>query len=90
MSEVPLGLSAVDMGHWPHSQDFLEVYVSAVEHPSHFWVQVISSKATQLDRLQEDMTHFYDNKQITQVSLATFLTCLDCVYIRGNAFKTAQ
>ncbi len=44
---------------WPRHRDFIEVYVSAVEHPDHFWVQVISAKSTQLDRLVDNMTSHY-------------------------------
>ena len=64
-------MSAVDTGQWPRHDAFLEVYVSAVEHPGHFWVQVISSKSAQLDRLGEEMTHYYDHPEFTQVRLTT-------------------
>ncbi|CAG5116492.1 unnamed protein product, partial [Candidula unifasciata] len=37
---------------------YVEVYVSAVEHPGHFWVQMIGTKALQLEQLQNDMTNF--------------------------------
>ncbi|BFZ14053.1 hypothetical protein BsWGS_17092 [Bradybaena similaris] len=37
---------------------FIEVYVSAVEHPGHFWVQKIGTKALQLEQLQNDITQF--------------------------------
>lgn len=46
---------------WPsHSHDdYVEVYVSAVEHPGHFWVQLVSSESTQLDKMITDMTDYY-------------------------------
>ncbi len=46
---------------WPTNSDYLEVYVSAVEHPEHMWVQLLNSAATQLDRLIADMTRIYTN-----------------------------
>ena len=54
---------------WAGHRDYLEVYVSAVEHPSHFWVQVISSKATRLDDLFQEMTRYYSNLREGQVIL---------------------
>jgi len=41
------------------------VYVSAVEHPEHFWMQMLSERSTQLDSLISEMTSFYE----TQVSI---------------------
>lgn len=40
------------------------VYVTAVEHPQHFWLQVLSTKSTQLDTLLEQMTEFYGKKNL--------------------------
>ncbi|XP_069692009.1 tudor and KH domain-containing protein homolog [Periplaneta americana] len=42
---------------------FLEVYVSAVEHPGRFWVQVIGPRAVELDHLVEEMTEFYRQEE---------------------------
>lgn len=42
---------------------FLEVYVSAVEHPGRFWVQVIGPRAVELDHLVEEMTEFYGQEE---------------------------
>ncbi|KAI1286796.1 Tudor and KH domain-containing protein [Halotydeus destructor] len=39
---------------------FLQVYVSAVESPSRFWLQVYGPKGTQLDKLSDTMTDFYE------------------------------
>ncbi|XP_022900396.1 tudor and KH domain-containing protein homolog [Onthophagus taurus] len=44
----------------PDSQ--FDVYVSAMIDPSHFWVQLVSPKATELDQLVEDMTEYYSKK----------------------------
>jgi len=38
------------------------VYVSAVEHPEHFWVQMLSKRSTQLDSLINEMTSFYETQ----------------------------
>jgi len=37
-------------------------YVSAVEHPQHFWMQVLSDRSTQLDALITEMTTFYETQ----------------------------
>ncbi|XP_032090153.1 tudor and KH domain-containing protein [Thamnophis elegans] len=44
-----------------HSQDHLEVYVSASENPGHFWIQIIGAKALHLDKLIQEMTKYYEN-----------------------------
>lgn len=41
------------------ANQYMAVYMSAVEHPGHFWVQMVSSKGLQLDRLMQDMTEYY-------------------------------
>ncbi|XP_072173774.1 tudor and KH domain-containing protein-like [Diadema setosum] len=53
----------------PKGKDFFTVYMSAVEHPGHFWLQMVNSKAQQLDLLQDNMTEFY-NKPETRESFA--------------------
>uniref|UniRef100_A0A4X1W034 Tudor and KH domain-containing protein n=1 Tax=Sus scrofa TaxID=9823 RepID=A0A4X1W034_PIG len=44
-----------------HADEFLEVYVSASEHPNHFWIQIIGSRSLQLDKLISEMTQHYEN-----------------------------
>ncbi|ELK36267.1 Tudor and KH domain-containing protein [Myotis davidii] len=44
-----------------HADEFLEVYVSASEHPNHFWIQIIGSRSLQLDKLVNEMTQHYGN-----------------------------
>ncbi|XP_057356725.1 tudor and KH domain-containing protein isoform X3 [Manis pentadactyla] len=44
-----------------HADEFLEVYVSASEHPNHFWIQIIGSRSLQLDKLVNEMTQHYEN-----------------------------
>jgi len=38
----------------------VEVFVSAVETPDRFWIQLSGPKATQLDKLSDQMTDFYE------------------------------
>lgn len=47
-----------------HADEFLEVYVSASEHPNHFWVQIIGSRSLQLDKLVNEMTQHYKNSLV--------------------------
>ncbi|XP_055975228.1 tudor and KH domain-containing protein [Sorex fumeus] len=44
-----------------HADEFLEVYVSASEHPNHFWIQIIGSRSLQLDKLVSEMTQHYNH-----------------------------
>ncbi|KAK2500910.1 hypothetical protein MC885_018122 [Smutsia gigantea] len=44
-----------------HADEFIEVYVSASEHPNHFWIQIIGSRSLQLDKLVNEMTQHYEN-----------------------------
>lgn len=44
-----------------HADEFLECYVSASEHPNHFWIQIIGSRSLQLDKLVSEMTQHYEN-----------------------------
>uniref|UniRef100_A0A0G2JFB2 Tudor and KH domain-containing protein n=1 Tax=Mus musculus TaxID=10090 RepID=A0A0G2JFB2_MOUSE len=44
-----------------HADEYLEVYVSASEHPNHFWIQIIGSRSLQLDKLVSEMTQHYEN-----------------------------
>ena len=44
------------------SSVYRPVYVSAVEHPEHFWMQMLSERSTQLDALISEMTSFYETQ----------------------------
>ncbi|CAL8284249.1 unnamed protein product [Merluccius merluccius] len=39
--------------------EHLEVYVSASESPSHFWIQILGVRSLQLDKLTEEMSRLY-------------------------------
>jgi len=54
-------------GKWPANRDYLEVYVSAIEHPGHFWVQLVNALSTRLDQLTQEMTAYYTNPEFSQV-----------------------
>ncbi|XP_075834373.1 tudor and KH domain-containing protein [Microtus pennsylvanicus] len=43
------------------SDEYREVYVSASEHPNHFWIQIIDSYSLQLDKLISEMTRHYNS-----------------------------
>ena len=53
--------------HSSHQDGYLKVYVSAVEHPEHFWLQVVGSKALHLEKLQTDLTAWVDTKEAQEV-----------------------
>ncbi|KAM9624103.1 tudor and KH domain-containing protein isoform 4-T4 [Morphnus guianensis] len=42
-----------------HADEHLEVYVSAAENPSHFWIQIIGQRSLQLDKLTTEMRQYY-------------------------------
>lgn len=41
------------------SEGFFDVFVSALENPGQFWVQLISTKGVELDQLVDKMTEYY-------------------------------
>ncbi|EGV92298.1 Tudor and KH domain-containing protein [Cricetulus griseus] len=43
-----------------HTDEYLEVYVSASEHPNQFWIQIIGSHSLQLDQFAIEMTQYYE------------------------------
>ncbi|XP_038078365.1 tudor and KH domain-containing protein-like [Patiria miniata] len=43
----------------PTHEDYFSIYVSAVEHLGHFWVQVLGSKSGALDLMIQNMTEYY-------------------------------
>lgn len=57
--------------------EHLEVYVSAYENPNHFWIQILGVRSLLLDKLTEEMNHFYNNSSVT-VSTIFILLHLYC------------
>ncbi|XP_034945745.1 tudor and KH domain-containing protein homolog [Chelonus insularis] len=47
----------------------MEVYVSAVESPSRFWVQVVGEGTLALDSLVENMTAYYNNEDNREIHI---------------------
>ncbi|KAM9294589.1 tudor and KH domain-containing protein [Gastrophryne carolinensis] len=45
--------------------EFVDVYVSASENPEHFWIQILGSRFSQLDKLTTEMTNFYRQQKAT-------------------------
>lgn len=56
-----------------------EVYISAMVDPSHFWLQIVGPKATQLDQLVEDMTEYYGKEENRSVHILKSLDSGDLV-----------
>jgi tudor domain-containing protein 2 len=46
---------------WPKEEKHLQVFVSAVEHPGHFWVQIIKENSLQFETLSQEMNTFYES-----------------------------
>ncbi|XP_066560943.1 tudor and KH domain-containing protein isoform X2 [Amia ocellicauda] len=46
--------------------EHLEVYVSAVENPQHFWIQILGVRSLQLDKLTNEMSHYYNNQALPE------------------------
>ncbi|XP_029953922.1 tudor and KH domain-containing protein-like isoform X2 [Salarias fasciatus] len=53
--------------------EHLEVYVSAAENPSHFWIQILGVRSLQLDKLTEEMTRFYGSASPTDQAVESLL-----------------
>ncbi|KAF6212836.1 hypothetical protein GE061_010545 [Apolygus lucorum] len=59
-----------------------QVYVSAVASPVHFWVQVITPRAADLDLLVEEMTEYYNKEEnrepidIDKITKGQIVACL--------------
>ncbi|ERE86119.1 tudor and KH domain-containing protein [Cricetulus griseus] len=44
-----------------HKDEYLDIHISAYEHPNHFWIQIIGSHSLQLDQLIIEMSQHYEN-----------------------------
>uniref|UniRef100_A0A8C6EKM3 K Homology domain-containing protein n=1 Tax=Microcebus murinus TaxID=30608 RepID=A0A8C6EKM3_MICMU len=51
------------------ADEYLEVCVSAPEHPNHFWIQIIDSHSRQLDKLVNEMTQRYENSLLEDLTV---------------------
>ncbi|XP_057214124.1 tudor and KH domain-containing protein isoform X1 [Triplophysa rosa] len=53
--------------------EHLEVYVSASEHPQHFWIQILGVRSLQLDKLTEEMSRFYNSDTSQEFRVETIV-----------------
>ncbi|XP_069807407.1 tudor and KH domain-containing protein isoform X2 [Dendropsophus ebraccatus] len=44
------------------ADEYVDVYVSAVENPEHFWIQILGSRSSQLDKLTTEMSDHYQRQ----------------------------
>lgn len=75
------------------SDGLMEVYVSAMENPSQFWVQIVGPGTMALDKLVSEMTTYYDNEENYEIhrlknvnTLIEQLNTLICNY-KGRYLK---
>ena len=54
-------LASVSMGvmQFPKSEEFCEVFLSAIDNAGHFWVQLVTTDAPSFDKLTEELTSLY-------------------------------
>lgn len=64
-------IASPDLSFQP--DEHLEVYVSASENPNHFWIQILGVRSIQLDKLTEEMNHFYNNGNSTDQRVETIV-----------------
>lgn len=72
---------------------FLEVFVSAVESPSQFWVQLVGTKSIQLDRMVEEMTSFYvqpKNQELSKMSTVSVGDLVAATFPHDNLWYRAK
>lgn len=68
--------------------EHLEVYVSAYENPNHFWIQILGVRSLLLDKLTEEMNHFYNNSSAT-VSMTPTIIILLNLYCQVLSFTSS-
>ena len=60
---------------FPKTDDFYEVFVSAIDNPGHFWVQLITEDSPQLDKLTTNLTRLHSSSE-SQAVLNAFKVSL--------------
>ncbi|CAJ0921890.1 unnamed protein product [Ranitomeya imitator] len=45
------------------ADEYVDVYVSAAEKPEHFWIQILGSRSSQLDKLTTEMSDHYRGRK---------------------------
>ncbi|XP_025903914.1 tudor and KH domain-containing protein, partial [Nothoprocta perdicaria] len=69
----------------------LEVYVSAAENPSHFWIQLVGGRSLQLERLTSDMARFYGGGgRAAELAAVQTGDIVAAPYVDGSAWYRAR
>ena len=50
----------------PLTDDFFQIFVSAFDIPSHFYIQLVTKESSKLDELTKEMTDYYGNPELSQ------------------------
>ncbi|KAM8921538.1 LOW QUALITY PROTEIN: tudor and KH domain-containing protein [Pelodytes ibericus] len=45
------------------ADEYVDIYVSAVENPQHFWIQILGPRSSHLDKLTTEMSEHYQKQQ---------------------------
>lgn len=61
------------------SDGFIEAFMSAVDTPHRFWVQPVGASATELDKLNDEMTTYYKIEENRELNSVTELKIGDLV-----------
>ena len=60
---------------FPKTEDFYGVFVSAIDSPGHFWVQIITKDSPDLDKLTNELTQLYSSSEAHTV-INAFKVCM--------------
>lgn len=72
---------------------YIEVYVSALESPHRFWVQLVGTKSIALDKLVTDMTTYYaqeHNRNINPISKVAVGGLVAARFIQDDSWYRAR
>lgn len=73
MSVFAAQAATVDLGalspRLPAVTDYFTVYVAAVEHPGHFWIQVLEPDGTKLDAISQEINSIYPHLEASEMAL---------------------
>ncbi|XP_039219487.1 tudor and KH domain-containing protein isoform X1 [Crotalus tigris] len=72
------------------AKDHLEVYISASESPSHFWIQIIGIKALHLDKLVQEMTKYYGGSDGDELESVQVGDIVAAYYLEDHSWYRAK
>ncbi|XP_073991717.1 tudor and KH domain containing protein papi isoform X2 [Rhodnius prolixus] len=75
------------------NDSMLQVYVSAVADPTHFWLQLISPRAVELDHLVDNMTDYYkkeENRELHKLNGITIGQIVACRVVEDDKWYRVQ